>query len=290
MTKTIRFRGHTIGHINPFGIIKYILIIFPLLFTALPLIYVVSTAFKPIEEILRFPPQFFVRRPTGQNFSDLVTALSGMTVPFLRYIFNSLLVSVCVVFGTIIVSSMGAFALTKHKVPFGNVLFMIIISSLMFSSHVTQIPTYLVVKQMGLLNSYGALIIPKIAVAYNMFLMKQFCEQIPNPLLESARIEGAGEIRVFLQIVMPLLRPAWAALAVFSFASSWNDYFGPLIYITKEQMRTLPLALQSIGEGGNLSRAGAMAAATFIITIPTVVVYTLMQKQLMKTMIHSGIK
>lgn len=290
MSKTIRFRGHTICHLHLAEIWKYVCIIPLLIFTSLPLVYVICTAFKPLEEIMRFPPQFFVRNPTLNNFEDLLVSLSGSSVPFLRYLFNSLIISLGAVIGTIIISSMGAYALAKHKVLFGNTIFLIIISSLMFSSYVTQIPTYLVVKELGILDTYWALIIPKLAVAYNLFLMKQFCEQIPNTLLEAARMEGAGEWKIFLRIVMPLLRPAWATLAVFSFASSWNDYFGPLVYITQQQLKTLPLALQSISESGNLTRAGATAASTFILIIPTVLVYSLMQKRLMSTMVHSGIK
>lgn len=290
MSKTIRFRGRTIGHLHLGGIWKYVCIIPLLIFTSLPLVYVVSTAFKPLEEIVRFPPQFFVRNPTLNNFEDLLVSLSGSSVPFLRYLFNSIIISLGVVIGTIIISSMGACALAKHKVLFGNTIFLIIVSSLMFSAYVTQIPTYLVVKELGMLDTYWALIIPKLGVAYNLFLMKQFCEQIPNTLLEAARIEGAGEWKIFLRIVMPLLRPAWATLAVFSFTSSWNDYFGPLVYITQQQLRTLPLALQSISESGSLTRAGATAASTFILIVPTVLVYSLMQKRLMSTMVHSGIK
>lgn len=271
------------------GIWKYILLAFPMAFCALPLIYMVNTAFKPLNEMLRFPPTFFVKNPTLNNFSDLLTALSGASVPFVRSVFNSVLVSAVVVVLTVIVSSMGAFALTKHKVPFGKQLFTLIIMALSFSSSVTTIPTYLVIENIGLVNSYWALILPKVAVAYNMFLMKQFCEQMPNALLEAARIDGAGEWHIFFKIAMPMLRPAWATLTVMSFVSVWNDYFTPLVYITDDALRTVPLALQSISTGG-LTRAGASAAASFLMIMPTIIIYTMLQKKVISTMAFSGIK
>lgn len=269
---------------------RYIFIVLPLIFTTLPLIYVISTAFKPINEILLFPPTFFVRNPTLNNFSDLMSSLNSTTVPFLRNIFNSLLVSGVTVFTTIIVCSMGAYALSKHKVVFGSFWFALIIAALMFSSHVTTIPSYLVVEKLGLINTYSSLILPKIAVAYNLFLMKQFCDQIPTALLEAVKIDGGGEFYIYTNIVMPQLRPAWATLAVFSFVAIWNDYFSPLIYITDDALKTIPLALQSIGESGSLARAGAVAAATFIMTLPTIFIFASMQKKVISTMAFSGIK
>lgn len=271
-------------------ILLYLVVLLMLAFTALPLIYVVLTAFKPLDELLRFPPTFFVSRPTLTNFTDLVATLGSSDVPFLRYIFNSLLTSVVTVFLSVIVCCMGAYGMVKHKVPFSNFIFLVIVSALMFSGHVTQISNFMIVNSLGLVDSYWALIIPKIAVAFNFFMVKQFVEQMPDAYLEAARIDGAGEVMIFTRLVMPYLRPAVATLTVFSFVNNWNDFFSPLIFITQEQLKTLPLALQSIGEGGNVARAGAMAAATFLMTLPTIVVFTLMQGKVIQTMAHSGIK
>lgn len=268
----------------------YLVVCLMLAFTALPLIYVVFTAFKPLDELLRFPPTFFVSRPTMTNFSDLITTLSSSDVPFLRYIFNSLLTTVATVLLSVIVCCMGAYGMVKHKVPFANAIFLVIVSALMFSGHVTQISNYMIVNSLGLVDNYLALIIPKVAVAFNFFLIKQFLEQLPDTYLEAARIDSAGEVTIFLKIVMPFLKPAVATLTVFSFVSNWNDYFSPLVFITKQQLKTLPLALQSIGEGGNVARAGAMAAATFLMTLPTILVFSVMQKNVIQTMAHSGIK
>ncbi|MHB1453418.1 MAG: carbohydrate ABC transporter permease [Saccharofermentanales bacterium] len=271
----------------------YLFMTFFLIFTAMPIIYMVSTAFKPLNELFIYPPRFFVRNPTLKNFIDLVTTLSGTTVPFLRYVFNSLLTSVVTVSITIIISCMAAYSLGKAKPPGHNILFILVIACLMFSTYVTQIPTYMVVNYFGLVNTYWALIIPKLAVAFNLFLVKQFVEQLPDPLLEAARIDGANEWKVFWTIVMPFLTPAWSTLLVFSFVANWNDFFSPLIYISNEAMKTLPLAMQSIAGGVatvNISRAGAAAATTFILTAPTILIFTLAQKKVVQTMAYSGIK
>ncbi|MBE6904435.1 MAG: carbohydrate ABC transporter permease [Ruminococcaceae bacterium] len=271
-------------------VLLYLFMIVLVLFTLLPLVYVVMTAFKPIDEIIKFPPTFFVKRPTADNFADLMNAVGSSAVPFIRYIFNSVFTSVMSVVLTVLFCSMGAYGLVKHKVPFANFFFALILAALMFSTHVTQIPTYLVVNNLKLVDTYWSLIIPKIAVAFNFFLMKQFLEQLPNAFLEAARIDGANELYIFVKIVMPFLAPAWATLIVFSFVSNWNDFFTPLIFITNQALKTLPLALQTINEGGNLARAGATAAATFLMTFPTIIVFSSMQKRVIETMTYSGIK
>lgn len=279
--------------ITPSKVMLYLIMTSLVCFTALPLVYVISTAFKPMDELFLFPPRFFVQKPILKNFSDLVMSLGSSTVPFTRYLFNSLLVTTIIVFCTVIVSSMGAYSLVKHKPPGSKQLFSLILVALMFSPHVTQIPRYMVVNALGLVNTYWALILPNIAVAYNIFLMKQFMEQFPDELLESARLDGATELQVFLKIVMPSLGPAWSTLIVFSFVGNWNDYFSPLIYITSQAMKTMPLALQTIAGGAAtvaIGRAGAVAASTLIMVIPTVIIFTAMQRKVMETMVHSGIK
>ena len=291
----LRFRRRD-GHVRTIRlsgarIVVYLVLLALVVFISLPLIYLVCTAFKPLNELYVFPPQFFVREPTMKNFSDLVLSLSSSSVPFSRYAFNSLFVTALTVAGTIFVSTLGAYAMVKHHPPGSKVLFNIVIATLMFSPYVTQIPRYLVVNYLGLVDSYAALILPNLAVAYNFFLIKQFVEQFPNDLIEAARIDGAGEFRTYWRIVMPSLAPAWSTLIVFSFVSSWNDYFSPLIYLSDQAKKTLPLALNTISGGtSSIGRAGAVSAATMLMTIPTVIIFTFMQKKVMETRIYSGIK
>lgn len=268
----------------------YLLVILLVCFTALPLIYVISTAFKPLDELLRFPPIFFVRKPTMDNFRDLLFATSSSSVPFLRYVTNSIFVSAATVFATILVSSVAAYSLVKLELPFKNGIFNLIVMTLMFPTALMTIPNYMVINNLGLMDSYWALILPKIAGAFGFFFVKQFCDQLPDAFLEAARLDGANEWQIFTKIVFPFMKPACSTLIVFSFVGSWNDSFSPMVYITEDAMRTLPIALQSIGSAGTLARAGAMAAGTFISIIPTVVIYTIMQRRVIETMAYSGIK
>lgn len=292
MLKIRWFRGQWL-HITFARVALYTIMILLVCFTVLPLVYLVSTAFKPLDELFLYPPRFFVTNPTTKNFSDLVVSLGSSTVPFTRYAFNSVVITAAIVICTVIVSALGAYSLVKFKPVGGNFLFNLILIALSFSAHVTKIPSYMVVNGLGLINTYGALILPSIAVAYNIFLLKQFVEQFPDDLIEAARIDGAGEFRIFIQMVIPALKPALATLVVFSFVNNWNDYFSPLIYVTSQAMKTLPLALQTIGGGAagmSVGRAGAVAAASFLMTCPTVIIFTIMQGKVMETMTYSGIK
>ena len=261
------------------------------IFCAFPLVALICRAFMPLDELYVFPPRIFVRHPTLQNYRDLLTSLSSSTVPFTRYVFNSLWVTVVTVFCTIIVCSMGAYGMVKHKPIGAALIFTIVVAALGFSGHVTKIPSYMIVSGVGLMDSYAALIVPSVATAYNFFLMKQFCEQLPDSLLEAARIDGAKEVRIFWTIVMPLLKPAWSTLCVLTFISSWNDSFSPLVYIHSDAMKTLPLAIQTISGGaGVVARSGTPAAAALLTTAPTIIIYLIMKGQVLQTMAYSGIK
>lgn len=194
---------------------------------------------------------------------------------------------------TVIVSSMAAYGLVKHRPVGSGFLFSLVLAALMFDTHVTQIPNYMIVRSLGLIDTMWALILPKIAVAFNLFLIKQFLEQMPDTFLEAARIDGASEMTIFVKIVMPFLKPACATLVLFSFVSNWNDYFSPLVFTTSDAMKTLPLAVQSIAGGpgaASISTSGAMAAATLVLIIPTILVYLFTQKRVLSTMSYSGIK
>ena len=256
----------------------------------LPLIYAVGTAFKPLDELLRFPPIFFVRRPTFDNFSDLFLALDSSSVPFLRYLFNSVLVTGVATAGTILVSTLGGYAMSKLTVPGSSVLFTLVIIAMTFPGSVTTIPVYMIINRLGLYNTYAALILPRVATAYGMFLMKQFCDQLPKPILEAARVDGAHELQIYSGIALPFLRPAWGTLLVFTFTSCWNDAASSLMYTANQNLRLLPVMLSSISESGSLARAGAAAAASFLIMLPSIVIFILQQRKVMETIAHSGIK
>jgi ABC-type glycerol-3-phosphate transport system permease component len=261
-------------------------------FTMLPIVYMISTSFKPLEEMFLYPPRFLVRNPTARNFVELLLAIDSLSVPFVRYFFNSIFVTIATVSAGVVISSMAAYPLAKYpRMPGAKIFFAIVISTLMFAPEVTQIPRYLIVDRLGMIDSYFALILPGLAGSYGLFLMKQFMEQLPTELIEAAKVDGASEMRIFWQIVMPLVRPAWITLIIFSFIATWNDFFTPLIFTRSEQMKTLPLVMSSIGGGpGVVARWGAVAAASMVITLPTLILFVLLQKFVMQTMAHSGIK
>lgn len=271
-------------------VLLYVFMIAMGLFFLFPLYYSLVTAIKPLDELMKFPPDYYARRPTLQNFTDLFGALDGSSVPFVRYLFNSVFTTVITVFLTLIVSTLGAYGLVKHRVLFGKFWFTVIMIALMFSPTVTQIPSYVVINALGIENSYWVMIIPKIAAPFYFFLVKQFIEQLPNPLLEAARIDGANEIVIFWKIVLPFLKPAIATVTVFSFTANWNDSSISLLYITNDSLKTVPYILSSLGEGSNLTRTGALGAAAFLMLIPTILVFVVMQKNVVETMVHSGIK
>ena len=270
-------------------VVVYVLMISLAIVTSLPLVYMVVTAFKPLEELLRFPPQFFVRRPVLTNFSDLFTTLDSQTVPFTRYLFNSVFTTVVTVVLTLIICSMGAYAIEKVRMKGSRLFSNLIVSALMFSPPAAQIPIYMIVARTGMMNTYWALIIPSLATPMYFFLIKQFVSQLPEPLMESARLDGASEFRILFSVVVPSIKPALATVTVFAFIANWNNANGSVIYITDQAMKTLPYALNTITANG-LARAGAAAAASLLITLPTILVYLIMQRQVMKTMMFAGIK
>lgn len=257
-------------------------------FMALPLVYAVISSLKPLDELWMFPPKFFVRHPTLKNFSDLFALMSAMTVPASRYVFNTLLITVIGTGGHLILSSRCAFGLSKYRFKGRNFIFNLIVISLMFSSEVTAVPNFLILKKLGLVDTYWALILPATAAPLGLYLMKQFMEtMIPDALLEAARIDGAGEGRIFWRIAMPMLKPAWLTLIIFSFQSLWN--IGATRLIQTEQYKTLNYALSQIVAGG-ISRNGAASAATVVMMAVPIIVFLFSQKQIVETVATSGMK
>ena len=271
------------------GVMFYIIMIALAVFMLLPLVYMVVTAFKPLDELFRFPPRFFVSNPTLQNFTDLVATMSSNEVPFTRYLFTSLFVTIISVVGTVIVCCMGAFVAEKLKLKGMGIFSQIVTYALMFSVPAAQIPIYLIISNTGMLNTYWALIIPKLATPMYFFLYQQFVSQVPNELLESAKLDGCGNFKIFMKIVVPMTKAAISTIIVFAFVANWNDSFAPMIYINKQAMKTLPIILSTIGTGG-VARAGAGSAATLLTTAPTIIISVAMQRNILKTMAYSGIK
>jgi ABC-type glycerol-3-phosphate transport system permease component len=257
------------------------------LFMVLPLVMIVNNALKPLDEIYQFPPRIFVRNPTLTNFSDLFVLMNESWVPFSRYIFNTIIISLGGMLGHVIVASMAAYPLAKHKFPGKALLFSMVVLSMMFSWTVTQIPQYLIISWLGINNTYAALVLPAWAFGMGLYLMKQFMEQLPDSLMESARLQGANEWQIFWQIVMPNVRPAWLTLAIFQFQQMWGNTGG--MFLRNEELKPLQYALQQITSGG-VSRAGAGAAVTFLIAAVPIIFFLICQSSIMETMTTSGMK
>lgn len=277
--------------IKPGRVGIYVFLIALVAFTAMPLIYLVSSAFKPLYEIYAFPPKYFVENPTLGNFTQLLSAMGSSSVPFSRYFFNSFLVTIMVVVLAIFVCSMAAYAMTKCRLPAKRGWFNFIVAAMMFSAPATQIASYLIINKLGLVNTYFALVLPAVATPMYLFLMKQNVELIPDAIIESARMDGCTTFRIYRSMIMPLSKPVIATVVVFAFNASWNDAYGPMLYINVDAMKTLPLALSMLQGGvGTVARSGAMMAASLLTTIPVIVVFVFMQSKVIKTMAHSGIK
>lgn len=274
---------------EPIGIYVFLTILGIIMF--LPLYQLIITAFKPLEELFLFPPLYYVRQPTLENFEELLTAAGAGWVPFSRFIFNSVFVTITVVTLHVLFACMAAYPLAKSRAPGMKFLFNLTVAALMFSPAVTNIPRYLIVNGLGWIDTYWALIIPAIGSAFGVFLMKQFLEGVPDALTEAAKIDGANDWTIFSRIILPLSRPAWSTLIIFSWIGTWNDSWSPVVFTRSEAMKTLPLAISTMFSGANVvARQGANAAAALLQTAPTIIIFLILQKRVISTMAYSGIK
>ncbi|WP_341278358.1 carbohydrate ABC transporter permease [Paenibacillus sp. FSL H8-0537] len=256
-------------------------------FMAMPLIYAVNNAFKPLDELFIFPPRIFVHNPTLDNFFDLVAIMGNSWVPLTRYIANTVIITIIGTAGHILLASAAAYPLAKYRFLGSKTLFSIVVLSLMFSGHVTAIPNYMVMSWLGWINTHASIIVPSLAFPLGLFLMKQFMEQIPDALLEAAKIDGANEYRIFWSIVMPNVKPAWLTLMILQFPMLWGTDGGSFIY--SENLKTLHYALGQITQGG-IARAGVGAAVALILMVVPITLFIISQSSVIQTMATSGMK
>ncbi len=257
------------------------------LFMVLPLLMIINNAMKPLDELYQFPPRIFVRNPTLANFSDLFVLINLSWVPFSRYILNTVIITMGGMIGHVVVASLAAYPLAKHHFPGKTLLFSMVVLSMMFSWTVTQIPQYMIISWLKINNTYLALILPAWSFGMGLYLMKQFMEQLPDSLMESARIQGASEWRIFWHIVMPNVKPAWLTLAIFQFQQMWGNTGS--LFLRNEELKPLQYSLQQITAGG-ISRAGAAAVVTFIIAAVPIIFFLVSQSNILETMTTSGMK
>ncbi|HLT00460.1 MAG TPA: carbohydrate ABC transporter permease [Acholeplasma sp.] len=272
--------------------IKFFLILVPLaIFMALPIVYIVSTAFKPINELFAWPPQFFVVEPTLKNFTDLFNVTSTTGVPMTRYLFNSIVISVLVVITSIFVSSLAGYALSKVQFKLKKPLLFLNNIAIIFVGSSVVIPRYLVIQSLGLVDNFLVHIIPGLAIPVGLFLIKQFIDQIPNELIEAAKIDGANEFQVYMNIILPLIKPAIATIAIVSFQGVWNNVETSTLYIQDERYKTFAFYMSTLTTTANtVAGQGMAAAAALIMFVPNLIIFIILQKNVMDTMAHSGMK
>lgn len=268
------------------------LVLVPLaIFMALPIVFIINHAFKPIEELFAFPPKFLVENPVLDNFVKLGRQASAGGISISRYIFNSVIVTFSVVLASILMSSMAAFALSKLRFRAKNLLMEINNLAMMFVSVAVIIPRYLLVDHLGMINTYFAHVLPLIAMPVGLFLVKQFTDQVPDALIEAAVVDGAGYFTVYRKIILPMIRPALATVAILSFQSVWNNTETSTMYTNKESMRTLTFYMNTLASNTNaVAGQGVAAAASLIMFLPNLILFILCQSNVMSTMAHSGIK
>lgn len=258
------------------------------LFCLLPLIYSVVTSFKPLDEIMVFPPKFFVKRPTLANYSALPELLSGLEVSIDRYVFNSIFISVIATFLFVGLSSMAAFSLSKGKYSGRNTMFTIVQFALLFNGYTLALPQYLIFSKLHVVDSYWAYILPQMASTLGIFLMKQYIDgYVSETYIEAGKIDGASYFRIFWTIVLPIIRPAMLTLVLFGFREIWA--YSPSATVYSERIKTLPMIMSQVSSGG-VARTGSAMALTVIMMIPPIVVYMVSQNGVVETMSSAGIK
>ena len=298
-TKSRRWFSIQSSGINPKGFhpsqIKFYVVLAPLVvFMLLPIVFVFSHAFKPPDELFAYPPRFFVINPTSKNFTDLFARLSTSGVPISRYLFNSILITVVTIVASILVSSTAAYALSKKRFKLKETLFAINTLALMFVPIAVRIPSFLVIERMGLINTFLVHILPVLALPVGLFLIKQFIDGIPDEVIEAARVDGASDLRIYWSIILPLIKPALATLAILTFQSTWNNAEISTLYINDERLKSFAFflaTLTSTAAGANaVAGQGMAAAATLIMFLPNLIIFAILQRQVMNTMSHSGLK
>ena len=290
MSRKLRTRSHRVvlnrSAGGDAGITFFLVIMGAFMF--LPMLYAIMQSLKPLDELFMFPPRFYVRNPTFENYSDLFSLLNDAWVPFSRYIFNTVFITACGTLGNLLLGSMAAYALAKLKFPGRNFFFKMIVMSLMFHPTVNQVTHFILLSSVHWVDTYLAIIVPAMASTLGLYLMKQFMESsVPDTVLESARLDGASEFRTFWVIAMPMVKPAWLTLIIESFKTLWNS--GASIYIHSEQLKTFNYAITQIVSGG-IARSGASAAGAVVTMLVPVIVFVINQSKIIETMGSSGMK
>ena len=294
-----RYSGIHNSGINPKGFhtsqIKFYVILAPLvLLMLLPIIFIFSHAFKPPDELFAYPPRFFVTNPTFKNFTDLFSRMSTSGVPVSRYLFNSVLITLVTVAASIVVSTTAAYALSKKRFKLKQMLFTINTVALMFVPIAVTIPRFLIIERLNLMDTFMVHILPVLALPVGLFLIKQFIDGIPDEVVEAAQIDGASDVWIYWRIILPMIKPAIATIAILTFQATWNNADTSTLYVTTESLKSFAFYLSTLTTttaGANaVAGQGMAAAASLIMFLPNLLIFIFLQSQVMNTMSHSGLK
>jgi ABC-type glycerol-3-phosphate transport system permease component len=272
--------------------IKFFVILLPmLLVTLLPLIFIVSHAFKPLDELYAYPPRIFASRLTLDNFRNLFLAASQTGVPFTRYLFNSVLTSALVIFLSMLIGSLAAYSFSFLKYKGKKTMFTLNQIAIMIVPVAVAVPRFIVLAGLGITDTIWAHVIPLLAMPVGVFLLKQFMGQVPRELYEASVIDGANDFQIYRRVVLPLVKPALATVAILAFQAAWNNTSTSELYVTNEALKTLPYYFSTLTLGTSaIAAQGMNAAANLIMFTPNIILFIILQNSVMNTMAHSGIK
>lgn len=260
----------------------------------LPIIFIFVHAFKPMDELFAFPPKFFIspRKFTLDNFRDLFKLTSNTGIPFSRYLFNSILTTSLGVLFTIFFTSLAGYALSKLDFRFKKALFGMNQLALMFVPIAVIIPRYLTIVEIGILDTYLAHILPFVAIPVTLFLVKQFIDQVPDSLIEAAKLDGASHLQIYWRIILPIIKPALATVGILAFQQFWNSAEASTLFIDDESKKNLSFFMTTFTSmvGNTVSGQGMAAAASLIMFVPNLIIFIIIQRKVMATMAHSGLK
>lgn len=286
----LRTNGMNPQHFSK-GQIKIYVFLIPLcVIMALPIVFIFMNAFKPLDELFAYPPRFYVKNPTFNNFSALFSMSSTSNTPATRYLFNSIATALITVVCTIIMGTAAGYVLSKKRFKARPALMEINNLALMFCSVAVQIPRYFVIANLGLLDTFWVNIVPLLASPVSVFLVKQFIDGLPDALIEAAVIDGANDYQILIKIIMPLIKPAIATLTIMTFQAAWSATEASTLFINNENYKNFAFYLSTLSANGTVSGQGVAAAATLIMFLPNLIIFIIMQSKVMSTMAHSGIK
>lgn len=292
-----RFRPHKPGGINPSGFdrsqIKFYAYLIPVAaFMAIPILFIVANAFKPIDELFAYPPRPYVQRPTLENFRQLFSISGTSNVPASRYLLNSLLITGIAVFASLYISASVGYVFSKKRFRGRDKLFAVNTLALMFVPVAVAIPRYFVVVYTGLHDNFLAHILPMLAMPVGVFLIKQFIDQLPDALIEAAVIDGASDFKILHKIILPLTKPALATLAIQMFQTAWNSVEASTYFIDTESLKSFSFYMTTLSNtaGNSVAGQGVSAASALILFLPNLILFIILQSRVMNTMAHSGIK